>query len=415
MKKQLLLAAAFTAALLSSAAVVRAGDEFTGHFDPVLVANTDDTEKVIFKNVTREQLHGDVKIPEGAHLAAARVQDPRTMNYSIVALLVEEDGEDPVLFVDLNSDNKLTDNEKVPLKQVEKDDPYLWDITLQVPADDGPFKTLPIYLEYYRNYKYEKMGPEDRLFEQSSSLIAEGHVDVNGKKVLVGYQYDAGKKKIDVQNGWLGVDSNGDGVIDLDPLSPESTSVQDESMVFRVGDIYVATKKADVSKDQIVLRLCQAKDYKRAELVHGQDFPDFAFTDFDGKKHKFSDYHGKYVLLDIWGLWCPACREELPYLREANRRFQSRGLVVLGLNTDRDFTLDSMKAALEKSGMTWTHAQFSSIVDLVRTQLRVHSFPTTFLISPEGKIISMNRTEKNELSLRGRHLLESLDQTLPAI
>jgi hypothetical protein len=35
------------------------------------------------------------------------------------------------------------------------------------------------------------------------------------------------------------------------------------------------------------------------------------------------------------------------------------------------------------------------------------------LISPEGKILSMSRQERDEPDLRGKDLLESLDKALP--
>jgi len=44
---------------------------------------------------------------------------------------------------------------------------------------------------------------------------------------------------------------------------------------------------------------------------------------------------------------------------------------------------------------------------------RIHSYPTTLLIDPEGKIISLNQTKKGQPSLRGQDLLKSLDRLLP--
>jgi hypothetical protein len=45
--------------------------------------------------------------------------------------------------------------------------------------------------------------------------------------------------------------------------------------------------------------------------------------------------------------------------------------------------------------------------------LRITSFPSTFLISPEGKILSMSRSDRDEPHLRGEDLLETLDEILP--
>src|SRR5262249_50880891 len=156
------------------------------------------------------------------------------------------------------------------------------------------------YVRYFKSIQMDKMGPDDRLLTQSTEVLARGQIDVRGKKVAVQYAYDFQSKKVDPQNGYLGVDIDGDGKIDLSILSPESTKANNETVVFRAGDVYVSTKKVDVAKNQIVLRENEAKEYKRAELYLGKEFPEFMFTDFDGKKHKISDYRGKYVLLDIW-------------------------------------------------------------------------------------------------------------------
>jgi hypothetical protein len=53
-----------------------------------------------------------------------------------------------------------------------------------------------------------------------------------------------------------------------------------------------------------------------------------------------------------------------------------------------------------------------SIREIIRNY-RVHTYPTTLLIDPEGKIISLNQTRKDQPSLRGKDLLKSLDRLAP--
>jgi thiol-disulfide isomerase/thioredoxin len=132
----------------------------------------------------------------------------------------------------------------------------------------------------------------------------------------------------------------------------------------------------------------------------------------DGKKRKFSEFRGKYVLLDFWGFWCPPCMKELPYLREAYKRFQSRNFEIVGMNTDQ-FTPDSIKKNLEQNGMMWTQARHDSFLDLKNYAFRIESFPTTLLIAPDGKILSLSRQERGEPDLRGKDLLTTLDEILP--
>ena len=336
--------------------------------------------------------------------------DPRTEQYTLSAFLVEDGDEDPVLYVDLNEDRSFTANEKITLSRKGR---RTWETTILLPIKEGSFKFCPILVQYLENTTAEKMGPEDRLIMQSSAVLARGTVNVKGKNVTVQYVYTLRGKTITPQAGWLGVDVDEDGKVDMANLSPESAKANDESVVFRVGTLYLSTKKADPSKNEIILREHAAKEYKRNELYLDREFPDFGFTDFEGKKRKLSEFRGKYVLLDVWGLWCGPCREELPYIREAHKRFTSRGLEIIGLNTDPDYTVDSMKQSLAKNGMIWTQGQFESVMNFLRDGLRINSFPTTFLLSPEGKILSMSREERGEPSLRKRSLLTSLDKILP--
>lgn len=385
--------------------------DFVGRFETVLALNPEEVERVVLKHSTyaeRWKAAGD--FGADAHFSTAQMIDPVTGHASLLTLLVEEKEEDPVIFVDQNGDNAISASEKFEMKAPEN--PYLWEATVTVPVKDSFFTSAPIHVQYFKSIKTDKMTRDDRLIRQTTGVLARGTVDVNGKKVAVQYTLTA-SKSVNHREGWLGMDTDGDGKVDMDSLSPEAAKADNEAVIFRVGSSYLSTKKADLDKNQIVLREHEAKDYKRLELYVGKEFPDFTFSDFDGKKRKFSEFRGKYVLLDIWGFWCPPCRKELPFIREAQKRFASRNLEVVGLNTDADFTVDSMKKALKDNGMIWTQARFDSVVDFLKTNLRITSFPSTFLISPEGKILSMSRPERKEPSLRGESLLESLDEELP--
>ena len=392
--------------------VVAGGSEYTGKFDTDLIPNVEDEDRVIFKMDAGERLKGVGPFGATVHFAKGSLQDPQTHQNTILSYLVEEKGKDPVIFADANQDFLISADEKFELKR-NADDTYLWNATIVLKVKEGMFKTCPLFVRYLKSYTLGDMSPDDRLMTQSTDVFARGRVSIKSKDVLVQYTYSFIDKKVDPQNGLLGMDIDGDGEIDMAYLSPEGTKADKETVVFRVGDLYLSTKKADISANQIVVREHEPKDYKRTELYLKKDFPDFAFTDFEGKKHRFSEFRGKYVLLDVWGFWCGPCRRELPYIREANRRFATRNLQVLGLNTDPDYTIDQMKKTLSDNQMTWPQAQLTSVSDFLGKNLRVNSFPTTFLISPEGKILSMSRTERDEPDLRGKYLLTTLDEILP--
>lgn len=52
----------------------------------------------------------------------------------------------------------------------------------------------------------------------------------------------------------------------------------------------------------------------------------------DGKHSLFSEYKGKVLILDFYATWCNPCRDSVPHLIGLQKKYESQGLQVIGLN-----------------------------------------------------------------------------------
>ena len=66
----------------------------------------------------------------------------------------------------------------------------------------------------------------------------------------------------------------------------------------------------------------------------GQTAPDFALEDLHGRRVALSDFRGRVVLLVFWQSTCPDCNLALPDVRSLWKRYQNRGVVLVGVNLD---------------------------------------------------------------------------------
>ncbi|MGB7844505.1 MAG: TlpA disulfide reductase family protein [Candidatus Acidiferrum sp.] len=64
--------------------------------------------------------------------------------------------------------------------------------------------------------------------------------------------------------------------------------------------------------------------------------PDFELQDVSGKEVKLSDLKGKVVLVNFWATWCEGCQVEIPWFVEFAKKYEDKGLVVIGVSLDGD-------------------------------------------------------------------------------
>lgn len=109
---------------------------------------------------------------------------------------------------------------------------------------------------------------------------------------------------------------------------------------------------------------------------------EFYFAGEDHQTKSIANYRGKVVFLNIWASWCPPCIAEMPSISSLYDSYRDRDDVVfLLVSMDEDFekARDFMEA--RDFDMPIYHYRGRD-----RTVFRSDLIPSTYVITPDGKI-----------------------------
>ena len=111
--------------------------------------------------------------------------------------------------------------------------------------------------------------------------------------------------------------------------------------------------------------------------------PDFTLKDAGGTAVKLSDYHGKVVLLTFWATWCGPCGLEIPWFKEFEQQYKSKGFAVLGVSMDDD-GWSAVKPYIADHKMNYRVLLGNDTVAQLYGGL--DALPTTYIIDRNGKM-----------------------------
>lgn len=110
--------------------------------------------------------------------------------------------------------------------------------------------------------------------------------------------------------------------------------------------------------------------------------PDFDLQDANGKEVKLSELKGKVVLVNFWATWCEGCQVEIPWFIEFAKKYEDKGLVVIGVSLDDDGW---------RSVKPWAKEKQVNYPIVIGTQelgkkYGLDGMPLTALVGRDGKI-----------------------------
>lgn len=131
-------------------------------------------------------------------------------------------------------------------------------------------------------------------------------------------------------------------------------------------------------------------------LAQGKLAPDFTLKNIDGKEVKLSDYRGKTVIVNFFGVWCGWCIKEMPGFMKVYNEYKSKNveLVVVDNGDNLNTVVNYLKT--NKFDIKPLMDSESKVVK----QYRVQGFPTTFILDKDGVIKAAHSGYMDENQLR---------------
>jgi len=167
-----------------------------------------------------------------------------------------------------------------------------------------------------------------------------------------------------------------------------------DSLISTLDSAVIQTSQVKMIRDEVSHRLATQE---------GMPFVDFSI-ETEGVTVRLSDYvgQGRYVLADFWASWCRPCIVEMPYLKEAYKKYGDANLTILGIAAS-DAPADSRKAIRELS-IPWPQMLGTKMVAM--DAYGIAGIPYIILFGPDGTILRRD--------LRGEEIAQVLEEYLSA-
>ena len=121
---------------------------------------------------------------------------------------------------------------------------------------------------------------------------------------------------------------------------------------------------------------------------------------------------GKVVLVDVWGTFCPPCKEKFPKVVALHEKYAGRGLVVVSVSVDPPDDADARNAAREfltKQRATFRNVLLTDKAEVWQAKWKMEGPPILFLFDRAGRLVAQ-WDEKVELTEVERRLAAVLGE-----
>jgi thiol-disulfide isomerase/thioredoxin len=124
----------------------------------------------------------------------------------------------------------------------------------------------------------------------------------------------------------------------------------------------------------------------------------------DGTAVPFESLQGKVIFLNIWATWCPPCIAEMPNIQRLYEKVGSDDIAFVMLSVDEG-GMAKVQKFIQKKGFTFP--VYLADGPLPRA-FQSPAIPTTFILSPEGRILARQEGMAEYDTQEVREFLQSM-------
>jgi thiol-disulfide isomerase/thioredoxin len=115
------------------------------------------------------------------------------------------------------------------------------------------------------------------------------------------------------------------------------------------------------------------------------DLPDGVFVTPDGVSHRFAEFKGRGMVVNLWATWCAPCVAEMPSLEALSRALAPEDIAVLPLSSDRGGA-DVVQAWYQAHEISGLPVLLDPKGALARA-FNARGIPTTIVINRDGQAV----------------------------
>ena len=146
----------------------------------------------------------------------------------------------------------------------------------------------------------------------------------------------------------------------------------------------------EIQRDSSFKSLRKTREFQEIVRKARESLASMAFgrKDLDGKVLEKKDYQGKVLIIDVWGTWCPPCRDEIPHFVALQKKYRDRGLRIIGLTYERYPPSDLLRRRVKSFARDYkmNYPCVMADDDLMQAIPNLQGYPTTFFIDRKGVV-----------------------------